>query len=91
MTTLCMVKSPPPRLHFRVDIDGRGSDSEEELLDFVRANSRGAVYWMKTNFSEGRARNGGSRRRKWRDGYFVYTFWFARKADAALVKIMRMV
>ena len=89
--TLSLVQCAPKKLHWKVEIDGRDSESEEELLDFVRANSRGAVYWMKTNFSDtGKTHACASRKRNFRDGYNVYTFWFARKADAALVKIMRM-
>lgn len=91
MGTLVFVKEPPKGFHWKIEIDGRKFDTEDELLQFARTVLRGNASWTKTNFSgRGSARGGihSSRKKHFTDGYWMYTFWFTRKADAALFKLM---
>jgi len=89
MPTLALVKGPPKGRHWKVEVDGRNFETEAELLESVRTNSRGNVVYMKTNFKDPKNyRHYPSRQRNFRDGYFVYTFWFVRMQDAAMMKLM---
>lgn len=91
MGTLSLVKEPPKGLHWKVQVDGRNVESEEELLERVRSGSRGKAFYFKTNFRDtsirGMARISSSRKKHFTDGYWVYTFWFVRKSDAAIFKL----
>jgi hypothetical protein len=86
--TLVSVNIPPKGLHWKVEVDGRTIEDESELLDSVRATAKKPAYFMRTNF---RAKNSRShervRKKHFTDGYYMYTFWFERKADAALFKL----
>jgi hypothetical protein len=83
---LILVKEAPKGLHWKLEVDGREFEDEESLLDSVRSMIRGKVYFYRTNF--GKSYFAPSRKKHFKDGYWVYTFWFARKADAALAKLV---
>jgi hypothetical protein len=90
MGTLVSVIEPPKGLHWKVQVDGRDFDSEEEIMEAARNVLRGKACFMKTNFRDPKkgAKYAPSRQKHFKDGYWVYTFWFTRMRDAALFKLM---
>jgi len=81
---------PPKNIHWKIEVDGRNFETEEEIFNLVKNITRGTVYYSKTNFGETKARIAihPSRKKNFNDGYWVYSFWFPRKKDAALFKLM---
>jgi len=81
---------PPKKLHWKIEVDSRNFDSEEAIFDLVKDITRGTVYYNRTNFGETKTRISvhPSRKKNFNDGYWVYSFWFPRKKDAALFKLM---
>ena len=90
MGTLTLVKEPPKGRHWKVEVDGRTVEDENELLDWVRNQSRGKAYYFRTNFRDktGHAYSRPVRQKHFKDGYWMYTFWFVRQNDAALMKLL---
>jgi hypothetical protein len=63
------------------------------IMAWMADNLKGNVWWEKTqfrDFTNGRTPTCHNRKRHFNDGYWVYNFWFSRKADAALFKIWWM-
>jgi hypothetical protein len=90
MSSVTFTKTPPKGRFWKVEVDGRKFETEEELIDSVRTNSRGNVFFSKTKFKDakGSRQHYPSRQRNFSDGYFQYTFWFARMQDAAMFKLL---
>ena len=65
-------------------------DTEQSRLDdiilWARENLKGTLWWRKTQFRD--PHTGYTivniRKKHFSDGYWVYTFWFSKKSDAAL-------
>lgn len=76
-------------MNWKVDVDGRNIESEDELLEWVRTTSKGDAYYTRTDFKRPGSYLQGKwgHQKKWPDTYWWYTFWFTRKADAALFKL----
>jgi hypothetical protein len=88
MGKLILVHEPPKGRHWKVEVDGRNVEDEAELFDLVRGIVRAKSYYYRTNFGGKNFSYARSRQRHFRDGYWVYTFWFTRMAEAALFKLM---
>ena len=87
--TLFRSLAAPKKLHWKIEVDGRGFENEEAIFDLVKNVARGKVLYNKTNFGDtGRTYVASSRKKHFSDGYWVYSFWFSRKTDAALFKLM---
>lgn len=82
------VTDPPKKLHWKIEVDSRNFESEEEIFNLVKDISRGTVYYNRTNFLDGHGGIVPSRKKHFDDGYWIYSFWFSRKKDAALFKLM---
>lgn len=84
---LAHVKATPKGLTWKVEIDSRGIDPAE-FLTWLEG-CQGNVWLMKTNFADKHSKkHAHNRKRNFTDGYLLYTVWFARKADAALCRMM---
>ena len=83
---------PPKKLHWKIEVDGRNFSSEEEILDVVRnVVGQGTVFYNRINFGErGKTLVSSCKKKNFTDGYWVYCFWFPRKKDAALFKLLTM-
>ncbi len=90
MPAITLVKEPPKGLQWKVEVDGRNYETEEEIFDILRNISRGDVNYFKTNFQDERRRitHAPLRKKHFKDGYWMYTFWFTKKRDAALFRLM---
>lgn len=89
MGKLTLTKEPPRGLYWKIEVDGRTINSEEEFLESIRSGAKGNAIYARTNFrdSKGGRHYYPSRQRNFTDGYWVYTIWFKRKADAALFRL----
>jgi hypothetical protein len=88
MGKLTSTNAPPRGLYWKIEVDGRTLDSEEEFFDSIRNMAKGDAMYMKTNFRDKIGRNYYPvRQRNFKDGYWMYTIWFKRKTDAALFRL----
>ena len=89
MGTLSFVKSKPPKETWAVLVDGRWIE-ENEVLNWIRASCSGDCYYTHTRFAKPNApKRVGNRVKRIPDQYcyLQYTFWFSKKADAALCRM----
>lgn len=88
MGKLVLVHSPPQKRMWKVVIDDRTLDAED-LLDWIRTSCSGDCVYTATRFADQTTRKHAvsNRKRNFDDGYLQYTFWFAKKADAALCRM----
>jgi len=59
-----------------------------EVFEWFKNNIRGTIWWSKTQFYDASLapntrRHYSSRQKHFKDGYWMYYFYFALKADAA--------
>ena len=89
MGILVHVHTPPRKQVWKVIVDGRNAGGESELLDWLRGNASGDVCWTKAQFADKASKKYcvPNRKRNFTDGYWQYTIWFAKKADAALCRM----
>ena len=88
MGTLVLVQTPPQKLLWKVVVDGRNIDSEQELLDWIRNSCSGACHYTVTRFADHTVKRVVHNRTKnFTGGYLQYAFWFAKKGDAALCRM----
>ena len=61
----------------------------EKVMEWLGDCTKGTVWWTKTNFrSPGPAPCFvNNRKRNFHDGYWLYSFWFSHKADAAMFRL----
>ncbi len=88
MAHLARVNSPPKGLYWKIEVDGRNIEDEASLLQYVRELITSNAFYYKTNFKDKGHRHASFRQKNFTDGYWVFTFWFKKQTDAALMKLM---
>ena len=91
MGNLVLIHSPPRKRLWKIEIDGRKFETEDEIISQIRMVLKGNAWYMKTQFRDPKTRTGWcapSRQKHFADGYWVYTVWFDKKNDAALFKLI---
>ena len=93
MGKLAFVQTAPKSRTWKIEIDGRTVEDEQEMLDWVRNSCKGHVSYYRTDFQMPKAvtqAKWGQQLKFRRNGYWVYTFWFEKKKDATLFKLFWM-
>lgn len=82
-----LTRRVPQKAVARAEVRGSEDATLADMLAWAESHLRGTLWWSQTQFRDPRTSRAvclDSRKRHFADGYWVYRFWFSRKADAAL-------
>lgn len=89
--SLTRVMKPPKRFAARVDVDARSVEGGfDTLREWVEASLSGHVWWTGVQYRDPKMmlqRVYSTRQLHFKDGYWVWTFWFQKAKDAILFKL----
>lgn len=75
----------PKKAVSKIEINDTENTPVSEIMEWANGNILGTLWWTKTQFRDPKtgSSHASVRKKHFTDGYYVYTFWFSRKADAA--------
>lgn len=91
MANLIHTRTPPKKFVLRFDIDSRKhSQTEAELMEWLKTSMSGVVYWQKTPYRDPKKSGGvaSTRQHHFKNDYMVYVIWLTSTSDASLCKLM---